>query len=515
MVETTDSSKKKRVAKNTLMLYIRMFLTVAISLYTSRIVLEQLGVNDYGIYNVVGGLVSMFSIVSSSMTSAIGRFLTFELGRGNIEKLKLIFSNAVTIQIIMGVLIALLIETIGVWFLNSRMNISAERMYAANWVLQFSMVTFIINMISVPFNSVLISHERMGAFAYITVLEVILKLGVAFLLFIKYFDSLIWYSFLIMMIAVVIRIVYGIYCKRHFEECTTRLRIDKNIFKSMFSYSGWNFIGSSSAVLKDQGINILLNLFCGSAINAARGLAAQVNVAVYSFSSNFMVAMNPQIIKSYAAGDKDYLYSLIIQGARISIYLLMLLSVPVIIEAPALLNLWLVNVPDYAISFTRLVLLVSIFDSLSIPLLYANQATGQIRTYQLVVGGIQLLNIPIAYIFLSLGSSPNIVYIITLILSIVGLFARLIILKSQIDLPVGRFVKRVLINAMLIFFLAISLPTLLYMVLPLTWVSFIIVVVVSLAWTSAVCFTIGCDKSEKERVKGIINSLISKIFKHA
>lgn len=501
------------MAKNTLLLYFRMLFTMVVALYTSRIVLEQLGIDDYGVYNVVGGIVTMFTLVSASMTSAIGRFITYELGRDNQLRLGQIFRNALTIQLILSLIVVILIETAGVWFLNTRMNIAEERMYAANWVLQCSVVTFIMNMVSVPYNSTIIAHEKMSAFAYISVLEVLLKLVVAYLLFLRFFDSLIWYAILVMLVSIIIRSVYAFYCGRHFPECTFRFNIDKEIFKSMLGYSGWSFIGSSSAILRDQGVNILLNIFCGSAVNAARGVATQVNSAVNGFSNNFMLAMNPQIIKSYASEDRNYMMILIIQGARLSLYMLLFLSLPIIIEAPRLLGLWLVDVPEHTVGFTRLVLVVSMIESLSIPLMYANQATGKIRNYQLVVGGIQLCNFPLAYVGLKLGFMPDCVYVVSIFLSVVALLARLIILRRTIALPVGKFLEKVIFNGGLVALVAVSLPLIAYLYLPDTMQTFIWVIVLCLLWSGFVFYTIGCNKVERQRINHIIGGIINRLHK--
>ena len=315
---TNSSSNNKRIAKNTLLLYIRMLFLMVVSLYTSRVVLNALGVEDFGIYNVVGGVVAMFSMLSGSLSAAITRFITYELGTGNKENLKKIFSSSVTIQIGLAVLIALLAEAVGVWFLNVKMNIPDARMVAANWVFQFSILTFAINLISVPYNASIIAHERMSAFAYISILEAIGKLAIAFLITVSPMDRLIFYSLLMCAVALLVRLVYGYYCKKHFEECTYHFLWDKELLKRMFGFAGWNFIGASSAVLRDQGGNVVINLFCGPVVNAARGIASQVNTAVHGFVSNFMTALNPQITKSYASGNRDYMMTLIFQGAWLS-----------------------------------------------------------------------------------------------------------------------------------------------------------------------------------------------------
>lgn len=275
-----NQSNKKRIAKNTLLLYVRMLFLMVISLYTSRVILNALGVNDFGIYNVVGGVVAMFSILSGSLSAAISRFITFELGKKDEEGLKKVFSASVTIQLALSAIIVILIEAVGVWFLNEKMSIPANRMYAANWVLQFSVITFVINLISVPYNATIIAHERMSAFAYISIFEGVGKLAIAFLITLAPFDRLIFYSILMCSIAVAVRLVYGTYCKRHFVECTYHFRWDKELLKRMFGFAGWNFIGATSAILRDQGGNIILNLFFGPAVNAARGIANQVNNAM-------------------------------------------------------------------------------------------------------------------------------------------------------------------------------------------------------------------------------------------
>ena len=334
------STNNKRIAKNTLLLYVRMLFMMAVSLYTSRVILNALGVEDYGIYNVVGGVVAMFSIISGSLSAAISRFITFELGKGDIDKLKKTFSAAVTIQLLLSLIIVILIESVGVWFLNFKMTIPSDRMAAANWVLQFSIVTFVINLVSVPYNATIIAHERMSAFAYISILEAVGKLAIAFLIMVSPIDRLVFYAILMCGVAVIVRLTYGYYCKRHFSECRYSFRWDKEILVKMFGFAGWNFIGASSAILRDQGGNIVINLFYGPAVNAARGIAMQVNGAVTGFVSNFMTALNPQITKSYAAGDRAYMMTLIYQGARLSFYMLLLLSLPVFLNTHYILVIW-------------------------------------------------------------------------------------------------------------------------------------------------------------------------------
>lgn len=294
---TSQAENTKRIAKNTLVLYVRMLFGMLVSLYTSRIVLQALGVEDYGIYNVVGGVVAMFSMISSSLSSSVSRFLTFELGKGNLEGLKRVFSTSLSIQAALALIIVLLSETVGLWFLNTHMTIPTNRLYAANWVFHASVFTFVINLLSVPFSASIVSHERMSAFAYIGILDVILRLLI--ILFIAYsgleFDRLIVYALLLVGVVCIMQTIYWRYCTRNFEECRLKLSFDVSYWKEMSSFAGWNFIGCTAVLLKDQGVNILLNLFMGPVVNAARGIANSVNNVLSSFAGNFMTALNPQI----------------------------------------------------------------------------------------------------------------------------------------------------------------------------------------------------------------------------
>ena len=303
-----QSNNNKRIAKNTLLLYFRMLLMMLVSLYTSRVVLKALGVEDYGIYNVVGGVVAMFSVLSGSLSTAISRFLNFELGKEDKKGLEKVFSSSVTIQFGLSLIVLLLAETIGLWFLNNKMVLPEDRVYAANWVFQLSLITFVLNLISIPYNAAIVAHERMSAFAYISIMEAVGKLLVAYIIVMSPIDRLIMYSVMLTGIAGFIRIAYGIYCKRNFEECRYHYIYDKTLLYKMFKFAGWNFIGASSSILRDQGGNIVINLFCGPAVNAARAIASQVNIAINSFVSNFMIALNPQITKSYASGNHSYMY---------------------------------------------------------------------------------------------------------------------------------------------------------------------------------------------------------------
>ena len=506
-----SSENNKRIAKNTLLLYFRMLLLMVVSLYTSRVVLNALGVEDFGIYNVVGGVVAMFTVISGSLSAAISRFITFELGKGDGEGLKNTFSAAVTIQLLLSLVIVLLIESVGVWFLNAKMTIPADRLAAANWVLQFSIVTFVINLVSVPYNATIIAHERMSAFAYISIFEAVGKLAVAFLITVSPIDRLVFYAVLMCAVAVSVRLMYGRYCKRHFTECTYRFRWDKELLRRMSGFAGWNFIGAASAVLRDQGGNIVINLFAGPAVNAARGISVQVNNAVTGFVQNFMTALNPQITKSYASGDRDYMMTLIYQGARLSFYMLLLLSLPVLVNTHYILVLWLKIVPEHAVLFVQLALLFAMSESVSNPLITAMLATGNIRNYQIIVGGLQLMNLPLSYVLLRMGCIPETVMIVAVCISQCCLAARLYMLRGMIGLSARKYLRKVYANVIIVSALAAAVPVALSLKLQESFVTFCMVTVISLCCSFLSIFYVGCSRGEREFVKSKVNQIVCKL----
>lgn len=508
--QTLDNNK--RIAKNTLLLYLRMIVTMAISLYTSRVILQALGINDYGIYNVVGGVVTMFSMLSGSLSAAISRYITFELGKGDEEKLKIVFSTSVNIQIILSILTIILAETVGLWFLNSKMVIPMDRMVAANWVYQLSLLTFVVNLVSIPYNAVIVAHERMKAFAYISILEAIGKLGISFLIIVMPFDRLITYAVFLAAIAIVIRIVYGMYCNRNFAECSYRFSTDRIMLKEMFGFAGWNFIGATSGVLKDQGGNVLLNIFFGPAVNAARGIAQQVHNSLLAFANNFIMALNPQITKSYAAGDKKYFMTLLFQGSRFSYYLFFIVSLPILVNTDYILHLWLGKVPEYAVVFLRLTLILEMSDIISTPLITAMLATGDIKKYQIVVGGIQLLNIPVAYIFFKLGFSPESLIVVSIVVSQMCLFFRLYMLQPMIGLPFWGFLKNVYINVIAVSLAGGMFPILLSLFFAQSFVNFIVLCLMSIACSMIAIAYIGCEKKERQLAYTKITNIKEKIF---
>lgn len=502
-----------RIAKNTLLLYFRMLLTMGVSLYTSRVILKALGIEDFGIYNVVGGVVAMFGIISGSLSAAISRFIAFELGKGDFDRLKKIFCTSVNIQIILIGIITILMETIGIWFLNNKMVIPEERLTAANWVFQFSVITFALNLLCVPYNAVIIAHEKMSAFAYISIVDCILKLLVALIITFNPFDRLIYYGLLIMIVGLLNRIIYAVYSKRHFVEATYSFFFDKALMKEMFGFAGWNFIGVSSAILRDQGGNLLINLFFGPVANGARGIAMQVSSAVSSFTNNFMTAVDPQITKSYAAGEKEYLMNLIFQSTKFSFFLVLLISQPVLLGTSYLLELWLGQVPDYSVVFVRLSMILILCDSLSHAITTAASATGNIKKYQLIVGGCQSLNFPLSYLCLYWGAKAESVFVVAIVISMICNALRIMMSKSLLNLPIMSFLHIVGLRVFAVSAVSVLVLSILNLYFESGLVSFLLFSAIAIGSLAVAVYYLGCSKQDKTYLKMQVQSIINKIKK--
>ncbi len=457
-----QSANNKRIAKNTLLLYVRMLFAMLVSLYTSRVILQTLGVEDYGVYNVVGGVITMFTFLNSAMSSATSRYITFEIGKGNMEQLKKVFSTALQIHAIIALLIVILGETIGLWFLMNELVIPDGRMDAAMWVYQCSIVSCVVGIMSVPYNADIIAHEKMSAFAYISVLEIILKLAIVYLLVVLPFDKLKVYAVLVLMVGLLIRYIYTRYCHKHFEESHYIHRIDKPLLKEMSSFAGWSFWGNLAAILYSQGLNMMLNIFFGPVVNAARGIATQIQSVVTQFVTNFQMALNPQITKTYASGELDKMHSLMFRSARFSFMLLFFLSLPILLETNYILTLWLGIVPENTVIFARIIIAISLIYTIANPCVIANQATGKVKVYQAVVGGLLLLILPISYIVLKMGAPAYSVFIVHFCVESVAQFARMYMLRNMIDLPLLSYVKNIYLPIMGVVALSMVLPLLVY-----------------------------------------------------
>lgn len=494
------SANNKRIAKNTLLLYVRMLFLMLVSLYTSRVILNALGIADYGVYNVVGGFISMFSILSGSFSASVSRFLTFELGKGNVTKLSRVFSSSVIIQVTMAVTIILLAEVIGNWFLNYKMNIPADRLYAANWVMHFSILTFAFNLIGIPYNAAIIAHERMNVFAYISIIEAMLKLLVAYVITISLFDKLIVYSVLLFCIAVLIPIIYAVYCKNCFEECTFHFLIDKKQINEMTGFAGWTLLGNGAYMFNTQGVNILINMFFGVTLNAARGIASQVEQAVLQFVNNFTTAINPQITKSYAEGRYDYMHTLVCRGAKYSYFLMLLFAVPIWIETEQILTLWLKIVPDYAIIFVRLTIVTSMCTVIGNTLVTSQLATGEIRKYQITVTVWGLWVFPLTWVAFTMGCAPVWAYLIYTFVYFVLIFIRIYLVKDLIRMPWQKYVRGVLLRCLEVTAIAIVIPMSLSLLQEPSIIRFVQVLIVGELTTIGCIYYIGLDQTEKEFV---------------
>jgi len=486
----------------------RMLLIMAVSLYTSRIILSALGVVDWGIYSVVGGFVSMFGFMNNAMASASQRFLSFEIGKKNDGQLANVFMMSVNIQVILAAVILILAETVGLWFVNTQLTIPPERLEAANWVYQFSMLAFIVNIASVTSNASIIAHERMKVFAIVSVVEVMLRLLIVFMIQYKGFDRLTFYAILMFVITLIIRSIYMIYCRRHFPESNMRFFWDKKLLKTIMSYSVWSFWGSLAGMLYGQGINVLLNLFFGPVVNAARGIAYQVKANVDQFVSNFQMAMNPQIVKSFAAGDLTYMHQLICRGAKYSFFLLYAISLPLILEMEAILSIWLKEVPDYTVIFARLVLIHSLVDCFSGTLVTSAQASGKIRLYQTLVGSLLIMNLPVSFLFLKVGGNPESTFYISICIAIVALFTRLALVKGLVHLSVTGFLRQAILPSLAVVALSGIFPVFTCYLMPYSLTRLLLVCFISVLSVGLSISVVGLSQSEKtvlfEKIKSVL-----------
>lgn len=511
---TTASENNKRIAKNTLLLYVRTLIVMLITLYTSRIVLNTLGVTDYGIYNVVGGVVAMFGFINGSMSSATQRYITFALGAGNRNNLQKVFSIALQIHALISVLIVILGETVGLWFMYTQMQIPADRMDAAFWVLQCSIASTVIMIISVPYNADIVAHEKMSAFAYISILEAVLKLSIVYMLVVFSYDKLIVYAFLVLAVQLLICLCYSRYCYRHFEESKYRHVWDKSLFKEMTGFAGWSMFGNLSAVLYSQGLNMLLNVFFGPVVNAARAVAVQVQSAIQQFVSNFQMALNPQITKTYAKGEMHEMHKLMFRSARFSFYLLFLLSLPILFETDFILTIWLKTVPENTVGFLRIMICTSLLYTIANPMIIANQATGKVKKYQAVCGTILLMILPISYVCLLLGCPAYTVFIVHFIMEASAQAARMIMLRPLIGIRIKDYLIHIYLKVSVVAILSVILPFLVYESMDATVLRFFTVCAVCVLSVGLVAYTVGLSSNERAfihaKAVGIYNKFLQK-----
>lgn len=445
----TYNPSKSRIVKNTAFLYMRTLLLLAIGVITSRITLQALGIDNYGIVNVVSGFVGMFSLVSGSLTAACQRFIIYELGSDKCD-IRSVFSASMYIHIALCIIILILAETVGLYFVNHSLNLPDGRYVAVQWVYQCSILSFILSLINIPFNAMIIAHERMKIFAYISLLEVALKLIVVITLLYIDSDKLIIYALLGLATSIIVRITFQIYCHHAFgENIKLKRKINRNLTTQIFGFAGWSFFGNAATICSNQGVNIVINIFCGVTVNAARGIAVMVEGIITNFVTNFTTALNPQITKAYASNENNKLIGLMQLGFKITFFLMLVISVPVIISAKELLHVWFVDVPQYAVSFVRLTLLIAIVQAISNPFLTLLLATGKIKGYQLIAGVLTMMNLPLSYLLLYESFSPVIVYILNLIISSITFVCKLIYLKKNIEIKIKAYFENIILRLLI------------------------------------------------------------------
>lgn len=503
----------KRIAKNTILLYLRLILLLVVTLYTSRVVLATLGIDDYGLYNVVGGVVTMFTFLNSAMANSSNRFITYALGKGNEKELHDTVCSTCVIHWIIAGIILILAETIGLWFLNNKMVIPESRLLACNWVYQFSIIACIVTIISVPYNAMIIAHEKMATFAFISILDAGLKLLIVFLIQLSNSDKLILYAGLILCVNIIIRFIYQLYCRRNFEEAKNIKYKRLPELKSIASFAGWSLIGNLAYIGYTQGLNILLNLFFGPAVNAARGVAVQVQSAVKAFVGNFQTAINPQIVKSYATNDLSRMHNLVFASSKFSYYLLLCMVLPLSIEAENILGIWLKEVPDYSVVFTILTLCITLVEPLSNPIGVANNATGDIRLYQIVEGGSLLMIVPIAYIILRCGGAPISVFIVQLVIMYLVQLVRIFLVCNKIGMSKRTYITRVLLRVVVVTITSSIIPLLCYYYMPETILSGISIVLISILNVIICAYLFGLNTFERNLINAKMISYMHRFQK--
>lgn len=485
-----------------------MLLTMAVTLYSTRIILRTLGVEDYGIYNLLGGVVAMFGFLNTSMVASTQRFMSYFLGRDESTQVSKVFSNSLLIHILIAFIILVFAETIGLWFFYNKLAIPYERMEAAFWVYQLSIVAFILNVIRVPDNSVIIAYENMSAYAYFSIIEVVLKLAIVFILPVLSYDKLIAYAILVTLVTLLVNLVYRIFVKRNFTNIFFRPQHEDGLFKEMYSFAGWSLWGNLSSSLSSYGLNIVLNMFFGPIVNAARGIAYQVQSAIVSFGSSFMIAVNPQIIKSYAQKDYDYMAKLVFRASRLAFFLLFIMALPIINNREYILSLWLGEYPEYTSVFVLLILIDSLINILSGPIQTAINATGRIKYYQIVVGGILLANLPLAYLLLKFGANVYVPFIATIILTLIAMVVRLLLFKRQTGISYREFYTNVLPRTIAVVILSCFITQCCGFTKAITFTHLLLNVVITVIVVAVFIFFVGLEKDERTWAVAKLNSII-------
>ncbi len=499
----------KRILKNTLMLYVRMILVMGITLFTSRVILENLGVEDYGIYNVVGGVIVMMSFFNSTLSSTCQRYFSSDLGLEDNVKLNRDFCLTMSLYLCFILLVLIVGETVGLWFVNNKLVIPDNRMFAANYVYQISLLTFIASSISIPYNALVVSHEHMSFYAYLSVIECFIKLAIAFLLAYYSGDRLIYYAFLMFVTSLLVTVLYYLFCKKKYRYIRFKFIWDKNEIKEISSYSGWHLIGAISVLVRNQGVNILLNTFFNPAINAARAISFQVLTATDSLNSNFFTAVKPQIYKSYSSNDMMGMHKLIKHSSVICFFLISVLAIPLVTNTDFVLNIWLKNVPEHTVLFTQLVLINAIIESINGPSIAAALATGTIRKFEIITGFLMLLNLPISWVLLKMGFEPEITMVVSIVIAIVTVIIRAYIIEDLIKYRAKDYFIKVVLPIVIISIIVLFTTYYLSGTMLEGWVRLLITILYSTVLLVILTFFMCFSKSER---LGMINLVKSRIY---
>lgn len=509
------SSSNKRIAKNAAFMYARTLVVMIISLYTSRITLEVLGVDDYGIYNVVGGVVAMLSFLNTAMAQATQRYLNFAQGKNDLDYQIKVFSTSILVHITIAVIVVVLLETIGLWYVNNKVVLPPERLFAAKVVYQISVFTFLTRILAVPYIASVVANEHLHLHALLSIFDALLLLGSLFVLRILEFDKLIAYAIITASIAILSRIIYSAYCKIKFKECVFRKVRDGALYKEMFLFAGWAFFGSFGFVARMQGVNLVINLFCGPAVNAARAVAYQVSSAIQAFVSSLLQSINPQITKRYASDDVDSMMLLVRTGSKYLFLSLLICCTPVIVKSDYILHLWLGNVPQYASGFLILALIMSLITSMGDPLNTAMQATGDIKLFQIVVTILMCLDIPFAYILLKMGIKPYLVTMVSIVTALLCLFAKLLLLNRLIPYNIGSFIKDIVLKNFVLASVMVPVFFVLAKHIPSTILGLLLLCVLSVLFYGVVIFVFCTEKWERAILQTYLSKLILKYKKES
>lgn len=504
----------KRIVQNTLFLYVRMFLVLALTLYITRALLKMLGVMDYGIYNVVCGFVSMFAFLNICMSNAVQRFYNYEFGKNGEGAIQRVYVTTIIIQLILVGIILILTETLGLWYLYHKMVIPVERFYAAKWIYQFSIFSFVFIIMQVPYMGAIMAYEKMNFYALVSSIDVLLKLGIVTLLQYGDYDKLIFYGGLYAIISIVDFLLYFIYSKRHIRELRFKIAFHKDLFSPMLSFLGWNIFGTFAFMMKGQGLNVLLNAFFGPIVNAARGISYQISNALLSFSSNIYIAFKPQLVQAYSTNNYNHVRNMVFSMSKITYYLLYMMAVPVVLEIHYILTLWLDgNIPKYTSVFTIVVIMNLLIDNFNTPLTQLIHATGKLRKYQLVSSAINILVLPIAWLFVRAGSSPLSVFWICLVISIINQCASLLVVNSIFHIGIRMYYIKVILPSFLVSITIPILPVIVWLNMESSFYRLLIVSIMSLISAIVFVYLLGINRKEKEIIKEMINKVLNKILK--